>query len=49
MPGSSQFNKLSFFAWNINGLFSKTLGDKLRNSDFSSMIKKFDFIILSEA
>ena len=34
MPESNQSNKLSFFAWNINGLFSKTLGDKLRNSDF---------------
>ena len=48
MPGSNQFNKLSFFAWNINGLFSTTLGDKLRNSDLLSMIKNFDFIILSK-
>ena len=48
MPESNQSNKLSFFAWNINGLFSKTLGDKLRNSDFLSMIKNSDFTILSE-
>ena len=48
MPGSNQFNKLSFFSCNISGLFSKTLGDKLQTSDFLSMIKNFDFIILSE-
>ena len=37
-----------FFAWNINGLSSKLLGDKLRNTDCLSMINSFDFIILSE-
>ena len=40
--------KLSFFAWNINGLSSKTFGDKLQNYDCLSMINNFDFIILSE-
>ena len=43
----SQF-KLSFFAWNINGVSSKSLGDKLRDTDFLRMINSFDFIILSE-
>ena len=49
MPGcSNHSSKLSFFAWNINGLSSKSLGDKLRNTDCLSMINSFDFIILSE-
>ena len=49
MPGcSNHSSKLSFFAWNINGLSSKPLGDKLRNTECLSMINSFDFIILSE-
>ena len=49
MPGcSNHSSKLSFFTWNINGLSSKSLGDKLRNTDCLSMINSFDFIILSE-
>ena len=44
----SQSNKLSFFAWNINGLSSKSLGNKLRDPDCLRMINNFDFIILSE-
>ena len=49
MPGCSNLHdKLSFFAWNINGVSSKSLGDKLRNTDFLRMINSFDFIILSE-
>ena len=40
--------KLSFFAWNINGLSSKTFGDKLQGYDCLNMINNFDFIILSE-
>ena len=41
-------SKLSFFVWNINGLSSKSLGDKLQNIDFLSMINNFNFIFLSE-
>ena len=41
-------SKLSFFAWNINGLSSKSLGVKLHNIDFLSMINNLDFIFLSE-
>ena len=49
MPGcSNHSSKLSFFAWNINRLSSKSLGDILRNTDCLSMINSFDFIILSE-
>ena len=44
----SQSNKLSFLAWNINGLSSKSLGNKLRDPDCLRMINNFDFIILSE-
>ena len=44
----SQSNKLSFCAWNINGLSSKSLGNKLRDPDCLRMINNFDFIILSE-
>lgn len=40
--------KLSFFAWNINGLSTKSLGDKLQDADCLNMINNFDFIILSE-
>lgn len=45
---SNNSRKLSFFAWNINGLSSKTFGDKLQNYDYLNMINNFDFIILSE-
>ena len=45
-PNNSR--KLSFFPWNINGLSSKTFGDKLQNYDCPNMISNFDFIILSE-
>ena len=44
---SKYSRKLSFFAWNINGLSSKTFGDKLQNYE-CFMINSFDFIILSE-
>ena len=40
--------KLSFIAWKINGLSSKTFDDKLQNYDCRNMINNFDFIILSE-
>lgn len=52
MPGCIDLsNKLSFFAWNINGPSSKSIGDKLRYTDFSKhekFIKNVHFIILSE-
>ena len=41
-------SKLSFFAWNINGLSSKSLGDKLQNVDCLRVINGYDFVILSE-
>ena len=41
-------DKLSFFAWNINGLFSKSLGNKLQSIDFLNMVNGFDFIIITE-
>ena len=41
-------DKLSFFAWNINGLFSKSLGNKLQSTDFLNMVNRFDFIIITE-
>ena len=41
-------SKLSFFAWNINGLFSKSFGNKLRNNGFLTIINGFDFVILTE-
>ena len=41
-------SKLSFFAWNINGLSSKSLGDKLQNVDCLNMINDFDFLIFCE-
>ena len=42
----NRLNKLSFCAWNI--LSPKSLGGKLQNADFISMINNFDFVILSE-
>ena len=41
-------SKLSFRAWNSNGLSSKSIGDKWQNIDFLNMSNNFDFIILSE-
>ena len=41
-------SKLSFFAWNINGLSSKSLGDKLQNVDCLRVVNGYDFVILSE-
>ena len=45
---STSPGKLSFFAWNIHGVISKTLGNKLQSSDFLSMINGSDFIFLTE-
>ena len=39
---------MSCYAWNINGLSSKYLGNKLHNTDFLSVINNFDFILLTE-
>ena len=41
-------NNLSFLAWNINGLSSKSLGDKSQHSAFLDVINNFDFVILCE-
>ena len=41
-------DKLSFFAWNINGLFPKSLGNKLQSTDFLNMVNRFYFIIMTE-
>ena len=41
-------NNLSFLAWNINGLSSKSLGDKSQHSEFLDVINNFDFVILCE-
>ena len=35
-------SKLSFFAWNINGLSSKSLGDKLQNVGWLNVINGYD-------
>ena len=42
------YSKLSLSTWNINGLKHYLLGDKLRNSDFISDIKKHDLVFLIE-
>ena len=42
------FSRISFSTWNINGISSKSLGDKLQNSDFLSNINNYDFVILTE-
>ena len=39
---------LSFFSWNINGIFAKPLGDTLQNNECLNLICQFDFIILCE-
>ena len=41
-------NKLSFCAWNINGLSSKCIGSKLQNPDFFNVIDNCDFILLTK-
>ena len=41
-------NNLSLLAWNINGLSSKSLGDKSQHSEFLHVINNFDFVILCE-
>ena len=41
-------SKLSFCAWNINGLSSKCLRNKLQNPDFLNVIDNCDFILLTE-
>ena len=41
-------NNLSFLAWNINGLSSKSLADKSQHSEFLDVISNFDFVILRE-
>ena len=41
-------SKLSFCAWNINGLSSKCIGSKLQNPDFLNVIDNCDFILLTE-
>ena len=41
-------NNLSFLAWNINGLSSKSLGDKSQHNEFLAVINSFDFDILCE-
>ena len=35
-------SKLSFFAWNINGLSSKSLGDKLQNVNCLRVINGYE-------
>ena len=45
----TQFDKpLSFCSWNINGLQNKLLGDKYKYVDFLEVMKKHDFILLTE-
>ena len=41
-------DRLSFFAWNIHGITSKSLGNKLQSTDFLDIINGSDFIILTE-
>ena len=45
---STSPGKLSFFAWNIHGVISNMLGNKLQSSDFLRMINGSDFIFLTE-
>ena len=37
---------LSFFSWNINGIFAKLLGDTLQNNECLNLICQFDLIII---
>ena len=41
-------NNMPFLAWNINGLSSKSLGDKSQHIEFLDLINNFDFMILRE-
>ena len=41
-------DRLSFFAWNIHGITSKSLGNKLQSTDFLDIINGSDFIIRTE-
>ena len=40
----SPTGSLSFFSWNINGIFAKPLGDKLQNNECLNLIKGGNFI-----
>ena len=44
----SPTGSLSFFSWNINGIFAKPLGDTLQNNECLNLICQFDFITLCE-
>ena len=45
----SQMNKsLKFIIWNIHGLNSKTLGNKLEDNDFLAEVKTHDIICITE-
>ena len=44
----SPTGSLSFFSWNINGIFAKPLGDKLQNNECLNLICQFDFVIFCE-
>ena len=41
-------SRFSFSTWNINGLSSKSFGDKLLNRDFLTTVDHCDFVILTE-
>ena len=40
--------RLSFCAWNIHGITSKSLGNKLQSTDFLDIINGSEFIIVTE-
>jgi len=40
--------RLSFCAWNIHGITSKSLGNKFQSTDFLDIINGSEFIILTE-
>ena len=44
----SPTGSLSFFSWNLNGIFAKPLCDELQNNDCLNLICQFDFVILCE-
>ena len=44
----SPTGSLSFFSWNIDGIFAKPFGDKLQNNECLNLICQFDFVILCE-
>lgn len=41
-------DKLSFFAWNIHGITSKSLGNMLQSTDLLDVITACDFMIFTE-